>query len=486
MAVRGRIVGGNLHFFSKNPTNEPSGIAHTFREELGLTARLGAPLALGELGWMSTYIVDALMVGRLPHSALAISASSLGNTIFYTVAFCAVRLLTGLDTVVAQSYGRGDSRTASNALAQAMWIVLAGTPIVILLTLGFLSLLPHFGSSPEIVAETGRYIHALVWSTGPLLLYMALRQYLQATNRAILIMLSLLSAGLVNFVGDWTFLFGHLGIHAQGIAGSGWATCIVRVWMLLVILPGIVSGLRENGDPPRLSAFRPDWRQLRVQLRVGWPASLQNVTDLGFSTFMSIVCARLGTTMLAAHQVTLDLDAFIYQVPAGLAFATITRVGQSAGRNSLTQVLRASRASLTLCLLYVAVAASLFAGFARFWAGLYTNDGSVVAIAAPIFLICAFIQLGDGAAVIYGSAMTGLGDTRTPLIVNTVWFWVIAMPSSYLLAFNQGLALEGLWIGRAIGALGTALTLTLLWHHRTKQMRDSPASSRSLSLLAAE
>jgi hypothetical protein len=90
-------------------TNQPRE-AQSLPREIEFTARLGAPLALGELGWMSTYIVDALMIGRLPHSALSISASSLGNTIFYAIVFCAIRLMTGIDTLVAQSYGAGNHR----------------------------------------------------------------------------------------------------------------------------------------------------------------------------------------------------------------------------------------------------------------------------------------------------------------------------------------------------------------------------------------
>ena len=99
--------------------------------EVKRTAFLGFPLALGELGWMSTYIVDAMMVGRMPHSALAISASSLGNTIYYAIVFCAIRFLTGLETLAAQAYGRGTSEGKQEAMhlfAQSVWFVAVGTP----------------------------------------------------------------------------------------------------------------------------------------------------------------------------------------------------------------------------------------------------------------------------------------------------------------------------------------------------------------------
>ena len=107
--------------------------------EVKRTAVLGFPLALGELGWMSTYIVDAMMVGRMPHSALSISASSLGNTIYYAIVFCAIRFLTGLETLAAQAYGRGTpegKQEAMHLFAQSLWFVVVGTPLVMLLTLG--------------------------------------------------------------------------------------------------------------------------------------------------------------------------------------------------------------------------------------------------------------------------------------------------------------------------------------------------------------
>jgi hypothetical protein len=154
--------------------------AKNLRSELGFTLRLGGPLALGELGWMSTYIVDALMIGRLSNSPLAISASSLGNTIFYAIVFCAIYLMNGLETLIAQAYGQADETEGVLLLAQSFWLVLVGTPLVMVLSLGALWLLPHMGTPPEIVAETTRYLKPLVWSTAPLLTYMALRKYLQS------------------------------------------------------------------------------------------------------------------------------------------------------------------------------------------------------------------------------------------------------------------------------------------------------------------
>jgi MATE family multidrug resistance protein len=473
----------NVEVNTRSPLTNQSREAESLPREIQFTARLGAPLALGELGWMSTYIVDALMIGRLPHSALSISASSLGNTIFYAIVFCAIRLMTGIDTLVAQSYGGGNHRDCERTLGQSLYFVLLGTPMVMILTLGALHLLPYFGTPPDICIETSHYLHALIWSTAPLLTYMALRFYLQGTDRVVLVMVSLVTSAVVNWAGDWALLYGHLG-KPMGIAGSGWATCIVRLYMMALLILGISQTRRNNPAPFNREILVPNVERLRILVRIGWPAALNSLTDLGVSTYLSILCARLGARLLAAHQVVLDLDAVVYMVPMGISWAALVRVGQAAGRNNISQVLRSARASIILALGYIVVASCLFAGFPHTWAGLYTNDPSVVAAAAPIFLICGILQIGDAADVIYASALTGLGDTRSPFIINGLWYWALGMPLSYWLTFHNGMEVEGLWLGRAIAAIGSGANLALLWHARMRTASTSHKRTR-LTLLTS-
>ncbi len=443
--------------------------AGSLRREIGFTLRLGAPLALGELGWMSTYIVDALMIGRLANSPLAISASSLGNSIFYAIVFCAIYLMNGLETLTAQAYGREDREECVHLLAQSFWFVAVGTPVVIAATLATLRLLPHFGTPPDIVAETARYLRPLVWSTAPLMAYMALRRFLQSVDNVVWVTLSLLTAAVVNWFGDWVFLFGHLGFRAMGVAGSAWGTLAVRLYMLLLLTVGTVLAVRRLGARLHWRMLRPDRSRIGALLRIGWPSGLENLTELAVSTYMSILTARFGTILLAAHQVVLDLNAFVYQVPAGLSYATVVRVGQSAGRHNRMQVRRAANASLLLGLSFMVVAVTVFAVFSHRWASLYTNSDAVVVAAAPIFTICAFLLLGDTTFVIVAAALTGLGDTRTPLIVSVVWTWGIGMPLAYALAFHRGMAIQGLWLGRAAASVGAGVTLFLLWRARVRR-----------------
>lgn len=436
--------------------------------ELRSCARLGAPLALGELGWMSTYIVDALVIGRMPHSALPIAASGLGNTIFSAVVFLAIYMLNGLETIVSQSAGRGNRDECVRIVMQSMWIVVVATPLVMVTTLLITHLLPLFGVEPALAAETLRYNNVLVWSTAPLMLYMALRRFLQSIDYVGLITFSLVTACGINLLFDWLLVFGHWHLPALGLVGSAVATVVVRSWMLLVLIPGSWVACRALGVWPSVAMLRPDGNRIRMLLSIGWPSGVQFCTELAISMLLTVWCGRFGATLTAAQQVTMDLNAFVYMVPTGFSYAAMIRTGQAAGRNDLGSVKRAVNATLLITLSYCVFASLVFACFAHSLAGLYTNDVHVVTAAVPLFWLCVLLIPADALFVVHASALTGLGDTRTPFWVSLVCNWALGMPLAYVLAFPMGLKVVGLWIGRVIASAAGALLLTYFWRRRMR------------------
>jgi MATE family multidrug resistance protein len=194
---------------------------------------LAAPLALAELGWMGMGIVDTIMVGRVHDSAVDIGAVSLGSVLFYAVAISGSGLLLGLDTLVSHSYGAGDVEDCHHSLVHGIYISLVLTPLLMGLIWLCIPLLRSSGIQPDVLLEAIPYLKAITWSTLPLLLYFAFRRYLQGMNLVRPVTFALVSANLVNLVGNWMLVYGHLGAPAMGVVGSGWATCISRIYMAL-------------------------------------------------------------------------------------------------------------------------------------------------------------------------------------------------------------------------------------------------------------
>ncbi len=455
--------------------------SHSLGSEMRLTTRLGAPLALGELGWMSTYIVDAILVGRMPHSAIAISASSLGNSLFYAIAFCAVGLLYGLDALVSQAFGRGDAEDGLFSLVQSLFLVALCTPVVMLLaTIAPYGLrLIHVDNA--IVSQTILYMNALRWSAAPLLLYMAVRHYLQAIDRTFWVMLSLLTANLVNWLFDLLLIYGHSAFHghgpfpAYGIAGSGWATCVVRLYMVALLLISLAISLRQAPITLRAGAWRPHPPRLRALYQLGWPVGLQYLGDLSLASFSTVLTSTLGVTLLAANQVVLDLYAFCAMIPEGVKAAAAVRTGQGDGRGDGAQVRRAGYASVLITSLCMIAASVSFIAAPRLWAGIYTTDPAVIAATIPIFLICACSLVLDGAQTVLQGALRGMGETRIPFAAATVCTWLVGVPLSALLVFHYRMQLEGVWLGRLLSIFPLFAIIVFTWWRRVRQFQQNRA-----------
>jgi len=448
----------------------PVRLAVNAGSEVRQTLRLGTPLALAEIGWMSTYLVDAYMVGRLPHGADAIAASSLGNTIFYAIVFFGVGLFYGLDMLVSQAFGRNDRQEALRCFLQSLWLVVLLTPLTLLVLLATGPLLRWDGIEPGLAASTVHYLTALEWSTVPLLLYMALRRYLQAIDRTMAIMVSLLTANVVNFVADWALLFGHLGFRAYGLAGSGWATVAVRVYMLALLVGAFLWHLRRDRVRFEVRDLRPSLAPLRVLLQLGWAPAIQTMADLGVSTVQTLICGRLGAVALAVNQVVLDVAAFVYMVPLGLQSAAAIRVGQAVGADHRRGVLLATRAANYLSAGFAGVAVVFFLLRPRWLAAIYTVDPAVVAASVGVFAIAASYQAFDAWESTLAGSLRGLGDTQTPMYAGVFWSWIVGVPLTWGLTLHTHLGMHGLWIGRAIPSILTALTVGMLWRSRFRKL----------------
>src|SRR5438046_7992697 len=129
----------------------PTTSAPTLRQQFVPTLRLALPLVFAEIGWMSMGVVDTIMVGRLPNSAVAIGATGLGQSLYHSVAIFGGGLLLGLDTFVAQAHGRDDIQDARHSLLNGCFLALVLTPILMLLVSLWPMLMRRFGVGGELI-----------------------------------------------------------------------------------------------------------------------------------------------------------------------------------------------------------------------------------------------------------------------------------------------------------------------------------------------
>ena len=164
----------------------------------------------------------------------------------------------------------------------------------------------------------------------------------------------------------------------------------------------------------------------------------------------------LGTEAMAGHQIALNLAALTFMVPFGIAAASAVRVGHAVGQADMDAARRAAAAGIQISGVFMLATAAAFLLFPRFWAGLYSHDLPVIAIAASLIPIAGVFQVTDGLQTVAAGVLRGAGDTFTPFLVNALGFWLLGVPVSYFLAFRADWGPRGLWWGLAAGLAAVA------------------------------
>lgn len=172
-------------------------------------------------------------------------------------------------------------------------------------------------------------------------------------------MFALISANIVNIVGDWALIYGHLGFHAMGITGSGWSTSIARIYMALVMLATLVYVESKRRLDPWMDQIRIDLGRVWALLALGMPAATQILLDIGAFSGATALCAKLGPVPLSGHEIALNCAAFTFMVPLGISSAAAVRVGHQLGRGDPA---KARLAGWTAILLGAAFMASMRSG----------------------------------------------------------------------------------------------------------------------------
>jgi MATE family multidrug resistance protein len=434
--------------------------------------RLALPLVFAEIGWMAMGIEDTMFVGRV--SAQAMGAVGLGTMLFYGIAIFASGLLLGLDTVVSQSYGAGDRDDCRHSLISGVWLSLFLIPVVMGAIWLLNPLLSAWGIDPAVMSVTQPYLRVLNWSAPTLILFFGFRRYLQSINIVRPIMITLLTANLVNIFCNWIFVFGNLGAPAMGAEGSAWATFISRIYQFLVL--GAVI-LQNEPDLRHMSAhvsWKPDFSRVRELLRLGMPAAGQIGLETGVFAVVTVLIGKLGAIPLAGHQIALQTVSMTYMMPLGISSAAAVRVGHAIGRGDHEGMARAGWTALGLGAAVMSCAAMALLIFSYWIARLFTPEADVIAAGMVLLRIAAFFQLFDGLQVVATGALRGGGDTRTPMFCHFTGYWVIGLPLGSLLCFRYGMGAPGLWIGLSVGLVIIGVVLVEVWRRKGQQSELRP------------
>lgn len=437
------------------------------------TIKLALPIALTQLGQIAMMTTDLALIGRLGDTAVA--AASLAHTVFFVAFVIGMGLVSAVAPLAAQALGARQPRTVRRALRVGLWAALLLCVPMMMLPLFGEKILLMLGQAPENARLAQRYLLGLAPGMAPALCFMAIRNFMGAVNRPEPGLWITLAAIPANAVLGYALIHGHWGMPKLELLGAGVATTTVNFGMCAAALWFTYSQRPFKKFHVLGHFWRSDWPLMRQLVVIGAPIAVSFLLEYGLFSAAGLLMGLISTTALAAHQIALQIAAILFMVPFGIGMAATVRVGQALGRGDTLAIRRAGVAAIILGIIFMTTM-TLAVIVVRFdLAGFFFGDTrqglAAIELAATLMLVGATFFIADGIQTVAAGALRGLSDTRIPLLLAAISYWLIGFTAAYGLAFWTDLGAIGVWIGLSIGTGIYAILLVLRFRTLTQRLR---------------
>jgi len=422
-------------------------------------AILGLPLIGGHLAQMAIGVTDTVMLGWYGVEALA--AVTLASTYFFVLFIFGSGFAWAVMPMVARYHAEGDETSIRRATRMGLWLSFGFALLALPLMVFSAPILRLMGQEEVVVTLAADYLAVAGWGILPALFVMVLKSYLAALERTQVVLWITVLAAVTNALVNYALIFGNWGAPEMGVTGAAIASLATQI----VSLVGVVIYVRMA--LPQHDMFRRLWAADRDMLgqvfRLGWPISITSLSEVGLFAASAVMMGWLGTIPLAAHGIAVQLAAITFMVHLGLGNAGTVRAGNAFGRNDPGHLARGARVLTAMSLGFALVTVGLFFVYPEFFIGIYVLEddparAQILQIGVGLLFMAGLFQLVDGTQVIALSVLRGVQDTRMPMIYAAVSYWLVGVPTSYVLGFMLGFEGIGVWAGLAIG-LGVAAIL---------------------------
>lgn len=434
--------------------------------------KLTYPILIAQLIQNLMGFVDIVMAGRV--SAIDLAAVAVANSIWLPLILTVYGLILALAAIVSQLSGAKKYSQIVEQTYQTAWIALAlGILLISLYYLLTPLIAPLVTLEGNLEALMFDYLGYIIWGAPGYCLYLVLRNYSEGMSYTKPTMIISIIGLLVNIPANYIFIYGELGMPALGGAGCGIATALVY-WSMFISMLIYCFYSKVLKQANIFTAFYlPVWGEIKNILTLGVPIALSLLFEVSLFAVVAIILVPFGAEIVASHQVALNFTGLIFMVPLSLAMATTIKVGYAVGNKNLKQARDYSLYSIVLGLLLACVTAMFTVLFRVEIAGIYSEELSVIELAASLMLLATIWQFSDSIQVISAGALRGYKDTKSILYITFVSYWLIGLSVGLLLGVTDWIVPKmgayGLWIGFIVGLTSAAILLS--WRLRVIQRR---------------
>ena len=427
---------------------------------------LAWPIFVAQVAVIGLGVIDTVMAGRL--SATDLAGVALGASIYATVFVGLMATLHALTPIAGHHLGAGRFTQIGIDVGQTLWLslflTLAALPLLVL-NGPWLRLV---GAQAEVTAISSRYLWAVAAGLPAALGSRAFIAMNAAVSRPKVTMLINLSALALKVPLNLLFIHGAGGLPALGGAGCGVATALI---MWLMVLAHWLLWRRDpfyrRFHPPPTAPRRPLWDRQRELLRLGLPSGGATLVEVSSFTFITLMLARFGATMVAGHQIVANVVALLFMLPLSYGIAASVLVAQALGSGKPLLARRVAMRGYRLAAATAALAAVAVFLLRGPLVAQFTADGEVAQAAFALLGLGMLFHLFDALQGIASFVLRGYKVALAPMLIHSVALWAIGLAGGYWLAYHPptGWPLgpaTSFWLAGTVGLLVAAAALSWL------------------------
>ena len=446
---------------------------------------LGLPLIGGHLAQIMIGVTDTVMLGW--YSVDALAAVTLGSSYFFVLFIFGSGSALAVMPMVASFAAEGDQIGLRRATRMGMWLSLGFGVLAIPVMVWSELILARLGQGEDVAQNASAYLRIAGFGIVPALLVMVLKSYLAALERTqVVLWITVVAAG-VNALANYMLIFGKWGAPELGLEGAAHASVITQIVSLIGVVAYARLILPEHALFQRL--WRADFPMLWRVFKLGMPIGLTLLCEVGLFAASALLMGLLGKIALAAHGIAIQLASITFMVHLGLSNVATIRAGNAFGRRDAEHMARGSITVTAMSLIFALVTIVGYVTFPEPLLSLFMQEDEpqrleILQIGVGLLAMAALFQLVDGLQVISLGLLRGVQDTKAPMIMAAVSYWVVGIPCSYLFGIVWGLEGIGIWLGLVVG-LGTAAGL-LSWRFWLVILKRLRASFETSSAVVSE
>jgi putative MATE family efflux protein len=419
---------------------------------------LSIPMIL-EMAMESLFaIVDAFFVSKI--STDAVATVGLTESVLTLVYSIAIGLSSAATAMVSRRVGEGDRNAAAHA---------GGQTIVIGIFLSLLIAIPGNIYAKDIllamakdplVAEKGyQFTQLLLTCNLPILLLWMLNGIFRGAGDATTAMRALWIANIVNIILCPMLIYGWAPFPAFGLLGSAIATTTGRSIGVLYQL----WNLFQVGKIVKIkwAQLKPDWEIMGRLVRLGAGSTGQYLIASASWIFMIFILGQISKEVTAGYTIAIRIIIFTILPSWGMANAAATLVGQNLGAGHPERAEKSVWRAGHFNMLFMVVVSIIYLAFAPAFIQIFTTEPEAVHAGslALRFLAAGYVFFGYG--MIFSQALNGAGDTKTPTLLNFVFFWLLETPLAWLLAMHWNWGQTGVYTSIIVAE--SCLAVAAMW-----------------------